>query len=106
MNCTSDDVCGPNLVCYDHHEKTDAKQNQVTGCSGNKLWRYGYCYTKDLNYVPPAIPHMENPPPADAFQITNNVGGPQECAVYAVDADKTILVPFDGSSSKYIRIYC
>jgi hypothetical protein len=98
QGCQSDDQCAEGLSCYNEHEKTDEKTEQVSGCSMNKFWIFGYCYTKDKSYQPPDIPHLLEAPANDDFVLTNVVDAPEECAVYAADMDKVVDVPFRGSS--------
>lgn len=98
--CTDDDVCAEGLSCYNRHGETDAGHKQVAGCQGSKVSSYGYCYTKDLAYELPEIPYRTQPPPNNEFVLTNEVQAPEECSIYAVDRDKTIDVPFSGSSGK------
>lgn len=102
--CTNDDVCAEGLSCYNRRGETDTGKWQVTGCSGLKATSYGYCYTKDKAYVPPQTPHRTQPPPNDEFVLTNEVQAPEECSIYAVDRDKTIDVPFSGSSGKFFSV--
>lgn len=96
--CTADTDCAEGLTCYDKHTKSDAKKEQVSGCSSNKIWEYGYCYTKDPNYKPAEIPHLTEAPTSDDFILTNVVAAPEECAIYAADVDKGYAVPFSGLS--------
>lgn len=100
--CTADDQCAQDLVCYNEHEKTDAKSEQVSGCSSNKVWRFGYCYTKDPLYQPPAIPHLETPPTDDNFILTNKIAAPEECSIYASSPYSTVDVPIGGSSGMFL----
>lgn len=100
--CTADDQCAADLVCYNEHARNDTRLYQVSGCSSNKIWRYGYCYTKDSAYQPPEISHKEDPPKTDNFILTNEIGAPEECAIYASNPDSTVDVPIGGSSGKLI----
>lgn len=103
--CQADSDCAAGLSCYNEHERTDIKKEQVTGCSSNKLWKYGYCYTKDKSYQPPEIPHLMAAKNNDDTALTNKVATPEECAIYAVDVDKGYDVPFSGSSGKFCNSF-
>lgn len=98
--CRSDDVCAEGLVCYDHRGDADQKTEQVSGCSENKIKNFGYCYSPDKSYQTPEIPHLLEAPTNEDFVLTNELALPEECAIYAVDHDATIDVPFNGSSGK------
>eukprot|EP00545_Synedropsis_sp_CCMP1620_P013223 CAMPEP_0119003846 /NCGR_PEP_ID=MMETSP1176-20130426/796_1 /TAXON_ID=265551 /ORGANISM="Synedropsis recta cf, Strain CCMP1620" /LENGTH=1092 /DNA_ID=CAMNT_0006955483 /DNA_START=39 /DNA_END=3317 /DNA_ORIENTATION=+ len=101
--CTDDSFCAEGLSCYNEHEKTDTGIEQVTGCSSNKVWIFGYCYSKDKMYEPPDIPHLMVSPSNDDFVLTSIVDGPEECAKYATDIGSVVDVPFSGSSDVSLK---